>query len=604
MEKFKHRLLLLMTLTIIMTMLLGLTCSVHAVSPTSTDSLGGSGATDPLRVDVYNNGSLGLYFWQPVSEGSSTYGYINQYFGGTAWGSNLFITDGSAANQFSTEYYRYAPAAPGVTKYDVGNGTQVKAGNSVTTTWPLYSGALQFKQTITYIPGNLYFEKKFEITNLSDHAFSNIKLFHGGDTYFGGNDSARSYWNSQTRMVYVKNENVTDFGLMGFYGSNATPADHFFAGRYSTGYNYAANGALPDTADVNYVDAGYQLEWDKSSLAAAESWTITSFEQITEPSMVQILAPAEQTVAPGGQANYEFIVQNFTDAAATFNLSAISENGWNVSVQEGNSVEIAGDGGTKVVHVTVTTPVASITGDDDLIALIATKSDDPLTTAEGGTRTIVDDTIPSIISVVPGETEIYVNDTSLNVIVNTNNIAVGTEVTVTLLDADKNPLVPNIFGTGLVTAPVLPGNLNRFPGFSGIASTVNIPADKSITNWGSTVPSDSDEGGIHVMATNPGQAEINLTLPGNLNIGIYHLSVTIPGIQGAHNSTTIEALAAPAETTTAATTTPAATTIQQDLPQTGEQAPWQPIAFGLTLLVLAGGAALIRFRIRHSDSSK
>ena len=41
-------------------------------------TLGGNEGTDPLRVEVLNNGCLAVYTWQPDAPGSPNYVYENQ----------------------------------------------------------------------------------------------------------------------------------------------------------------------------------------------------------------------------------------------------------------------------------------------------------------------------------------------------------------------------------------------------------------------------------------------------------------------------------------------------------------------------------------------
>jgi hypothetical protein len=133
-------------------------------------------------------------------------------------------------------------------------------------------------QIVSYHDGDYYYKMRWELTNTSGSTFNDLRFIHGGDTYFGGSDSARSWWNSSQNMLYVNNNNFSNSGIMGFYGSQATPADHYFGGNYSTGRNYAyLTGRLPDTADSNFVDAG----WTSNGIAdnadscqtGALSWT-------------------------------------------------------------------------------------------------------------------------------------------------------------------------------------------------------------------------------------------------------------------------------------------------------------------------------------------
>ena len=439
----------------------------------STDILGGAAGSDPLQITVNADGSLALYFWQ----GSS---YVRQYYNETAWGTNVFFTSGGNSLHYSSPYYGATP---------LGTGAQSRSGNTITTTWSL-SGGMNLEQNVTYIPGQSYYEKKWTLTNASSSSMTNLKLFHGGDTYFGGEDAAYSYYNPQTKMVYVKNRDMTRFGLMGFSGSPTSPADRYFSGQYGTGRTEALNGSLDNTANNSFQDAGYQLEWDHATLAAGASWTIDSYERITPPSVVQVLSPAEQTTSPGGTVTYEFVLQNFESATNTYDLTATSQNGWETSMKESSPVTVDGNGATKVVHVSVKTPSNASNGASDSVTLKAVKCTDPSVLSSASTTTHIDATLPSITSVTPSSNT-FTPGSTLNVTVGTANVAPGTAVSVQLLDSSKNPLSPPVTGSGTTDAA--------------------------------------------------GQSVVALNIPGNLPAGAtYALSVSVTGVAAVQDATTVQ----------------------------------------------------------------
>ena len=470
----RNKLRAAVSLLTVFAILLSMTFTGRVVArAASTDILGGTAGSDPLQITVNADGSLALYFWQ----GS---GYVRQYYNETAWGTNVFFTSGGNSLHYSSPYYGAAP---------LGAGSQSRSGNTIRTTWSL-SGGMNLEQDVTYIPGQSYYEKKWILTNVSGSGMTDLKLFHGGDTYFGGEDAAYSYYNPQTKMVYVKNRDMTRFGLMGFSGSPTSPADRYFSGQYGTGRTEALNGSLDNTANNSFQDAGYQLEWDHATLAPGANWTIDSFERITPPSVVQVLSPAEQTTSPGGTVTYEFVLQNFESATNTYNLTATSQNGWETSIKEGLPVTVDGNGATKVVHISVKTPSNASNGASDSVTLKAVKSTDSSVLSSASTTTHIDATLPSITSVTPSSNT-FTPGSTLNVTVGTANVAPGTAVSVQLLDGSKNPLSPPVTGSGTTDAS--------------------------------------------------GQSVVALNIPGNLPAGAtYALSVSVTGVAAVQDATTVQ----------------------------------------------------------------
>lgn len=480
MGKIKRRASLTIVLLFIFNLLF--TNSIKVYSATD-NTLGGRGAADPLKIVVNEQGSLELYYWQLTPDSNfTTYDYVYQYYANNSWGTNVFFTSNGSQKHFATDYY--SNWNPNLQQF--GQGVQSRNGNTITTVWSLGNGELSLKQQITYNPGASYYEKKWSLTNISDSTYSDLKLIHGGDTYFGGDDSAMSYYSPVTGMVYVRNSDMTKFGLMGFTGGSDTPADRYFSGDYGTGVQEALSGNLSNTYNSAYQDAGYQLQWNKNSLNPGETWTIVSNERLTPPGVLQSLAPAEKTARPGYSVTYEFIVQNFEDSANDYKLEASSSNGWNTTIQEGSIINVDGNGGAKIVHVTVNIPENAIDVASDVVTLKSEKINNPSIKSETSTAT----TIEVITGVTPEVNRILPTRRSLNVEVNTVHVDEGTPVTVSLLDAARNPISPAVVSTGVI----------------GENNTTIIP----------------------------------LQLPGNLNPGeIYTIQVEVQGVAGANTSATI-----------------------------------------------------------------
>ena len=279
---------------------------------------------DPVKFAVGSNGGVAAWVCQPN-------GVVRQYYAEYAWGSVLWLSpDGAAAG---ASQYQQGFGIPGFTS----------VSHTMTDPWSvetvLAAGDAQIRQIISYTDGDLYVKKRWEITNTGESGYEDARFFHGGDTYFGGYDSARSWWDPQLGMAYVNNANFSVSGIMGFYANPATPADHYFGGFYYTGYEEARTGQLSDTANSAYVDAGYQLQWNRAVLEPGATWVIEAFETWTQPSAVQVIAPADVNTPAGNALVQEFKLHNLhTVESHTVSLTALNSLGWAVSFPEGAQV--------------------------------------------------------------------------------------------------------------------------------------------------------------------------------------------------------------------------------------------------------------------------
>lgn len=316
---------------------------------------------DPLDIVVYDTGQMELWF-----QG------VYQYYGHVAWGSVLVFTDGELVKKYSDEYHAYAGALVFTPVSNAVHPENPWEINTVMNTGGPTNG-ITVTQKVEYTNTFSYYKMTWTLTNTSDATFTNCKFFHGGDSYFAGDDRAQSYWDENLGMVYLRNPGVS--GLMGFYGGAGSRADRYFGGQYSTGNSQAVAGELSNTVDPTFLDAGYHLQWNRESLAPGETWTITAYEKWTEAGNVQVMAPADQTVTKGTAIDLAFTVQNFQATTVTFNLVAESELGWPVSLPNGNTIEIASGQSAQVI-VRVTPPAGTDTA-DDTITLTATAANDP-----------------------------------------------------------------------------------------------------------------------------------------------------------------------------------------------------------------------------------
>ena len=137
-------------------------------------------------------------------------------------------------------------------------------GGRIVTVVDLGTSGVRMTQTFTHNTGDRFVSKRWVITNRGSTTYTGVRMYHGGDTYFGGEDSAFGFYDPVKRMVYIRNADFARWGIMGFYASPSTPASHYYEGQYSTGNSYATSRAnLPNTVDPSYLDAGYYLQWDR-----------------------------------------------------------------------------------------------------------------------------------------------------------------------------------------------------------------------------------------------------------------------------------------------------------------------------------------------------
>jgi hypothetical protein len=330
----------------------------------------------PLRIGVNETSQMYL-----------TRDGVDQYWVGDCWGSVLFYTDsGAAVHSYSDDYHLDDEEYTNVLFTPASN---LKDDDwTITTTMNTPEG-ITVTQTTAYVNGASEYSMRWIIRNDSSEAVTDVKFFHGGDAFFGGDDNARSYYNSALDMIYLRNEGVS--GIMGFLTDPTTRSSHYFGGDFGDGNNQILAGLLSDTADPEYQDAGYDLQWNKESLAPGEEWTIIAYERFTEASSVQVYAPPASAVQEAGVTNTcTFVVQNMSETEDTFNFEAASESGWVISLSSGSAVIPADSSVSVDVFVLLPlinqSPVATIA---DTLNFTATSATTPSVTASGATTNSV-----------------------------------------------------------------------------------------------------------------------------------------------------------------------------------------------------------------------
>ncbi|MBN2530997.1 MAG: choice-of-anchor D domain-containing protein [Deltaproteobacteria bacterium] len=397
-------------------------CDANSLTPSFGSNYGTSldgGETwlviegDPIIVAVGSLGTMAAWSCQPD-------GIKRQYYDEDAWGTNIWLNGADTGAHYSTPYFSSANEFTAVSH-------TLTDANTITSVYQVAMG-VQLTQIVTLETGDYYYNIHWELANSSGSDFTDVRFFHGGDTYFGGDDSARSWWNAESQMIYVNNSSFETSGVMGFFGGGATPAAYYFGGRYNTGNDYASStGRLPNSADSSYVDAGYHLEWDRATLANGETWTIEATQIWTDPASLQVVPPADGYAQADQTMALSFTVHNLdAGSSATVDLAAESTDiDWTVSLDSSSITLSALEAADVSVNVTV--PSDAVADDISSISLVA--SVDGATVAVGTSKVtvFVPDYTISPESVDFGYVLIDESDTITVTISNTgSNMEIGT----------------------------------------------------------------------------------------------------------------------------------------------------------------------------------
>ncbi len=313
----------------------------------ASQTIGGVASEGNLRIRVEDSGQMGveryasgswvsqIYSTSPGSKGSAL--HIN----GALFPLGYFMFD-SEWNEIGT------PGTP------VSNTT---VGNTITTVWT--AGSTTITQTTQYANGNPFYRLQWQITNTSGASLSDLRFFHGEDTYLLGGDNGSGFWDGANNIIGVYK---TDGG--GVQQRMSLQGVTVPAYRQSESFEQVliAGGAGRLTNVINEdvsTDNGYGLEWDSSSLAAGATWTITAFESFVSGAVgaLNVSAPISTDCAPGATCDLVYSVSNPTGASVNAALSVAGDPaGWTPTIiSPASPVDIAG-GASQPVTVRLTIP--------------------------------------------------------------------------------------------------------------------------------------------------------------------------------------------------------------------------------------------------------
>lgn len=281
--------------------------SFDAFAAVAAQTIGGEGADgtkEQLQITVGIDGKIAEY--RLTESGSYQYQYYSTNSNGTA----VMFDAGGAEKNLGAAYMLY---------YILGEELLVSSieksadGRSITTTYydtvDPASASVKLDLIVSYAYNSESLYKTFVLTNLSEtEAITNVHITHGGDTYFANSDEGYSYYDSAMGMVFLTKD--ASSGMMSFRGIGDTPADNYWAGYYSDGAEWATQRVTTNTVDSNFQDNGYYLRWIKDSLAAGETWTITSMESFSAAGQIMLTGLTDGITAPGGRVPYLFVATN------------------------------------------------------------------------------------------------------------------------------------------------------------------------------------------------------------------------------------------------------------------------------------------------------
>jgi hypothetical protein len=434
----------------------------------------------PIMISVADSGAPAVGVETAANAGTGTYTtqYYNSLIGGIAsWSSHIWLSGTNAL-------YHYGMNSTTGTNLTLVSNTLTTSGSTstITTVVDLGSSGVRATQKIIYTDGNRFITKEWTLVNNGTTTFSDLRFFHGGDSYFGGVDSAYAFYEPSNSMVYLRNNDFANWGIMGFYADPATPANYYFGGQFNTGTGAAGSGAhLSNTVDTTYTDAGYQLEWTRATFSPGETWLIRSYEQWTPGGALQVIAPAGQSVTAASTVDLSFTVQNLGASSVSASFSASDSSGWGTSITSSSPVTIAANGSTNVT-VRTAVPVGATPGQTTNVTMTATDGVTPKSASATLSVISVDFTI-SPTPVAFGTVSVGGSGSQTVTITNTGSVSMqlGTLGGTNPLAAPFSKSSDTCSGANIAASGTCTFAVNYNPtGSSTFSDSINIPVSSPV----------------------------------------------------------------------------------------------------------------------------
>jgi hypothetical protein len=324
----------------------------------SDTKLGGIPVEGNLEITVHDDGSIGITRF--ISEQ-----WQNQIYGWDDKGSRLQIN----GTGYSLGYFDGLP--PVLISNTKLSDSQIEA------VWT--AGGMRITLDLTYQNGAAFMGLRWALTNESGNPMSDIRFFHGEDTFYFGDDHGAGYWDEPNTTIGVQKHVGEELKRMSLQSVNIPFAhDSMF---YSSVVNDVNAGALTNTIDANErTDNGYALEWRKETMQNGDTWTITAYEKFADVSVgtVSVTAPILTECNIGGTCDLIYTVINISNSPANVDLSLISNDGWPAVIISPEASITIPAGGSQTVIVRVTVPNNILEG---MISHITLNANDGAVTA-------------------------------------------------------------------------------------------------------------------------------------------------------------------------------------------------------------------------------
>jgi len=283
----------------------------------AADSVTIGGGTEPIRLEVYNSGNIGVFI--------NAYSPPEQFYAEYDYGVSWFINGQSYHTAYlSNSGIGIYPNALG--SLGTGTLTQSADGRTATVTWNM--NGIVLTTTYTLRQSSRMIEQTWTITNNTSQTINGAKLIAGGDTYFAGSDHGYGYWDNVQGACVFRDEQS---GLMAF--TPITQSNAHFIGSYYDGRNEARSGQLSNYVEPmsNRVDQSYYLQWNYDAIAPGDARTTRAVQSFAAAALVTATAPPPFSIPQGQATTAMFSLTNVTSDPQTVGLRAESTNGINVT---------------------------------------------------------------------------------------------------------------------------------------------------------------------------------------------------------------------------------------------------------------------------------
>ncbi|NCC52371.1 MAG: choice-of-anchor D domain-containing protein, partial [Spartobacteria bacterium] len=262
-------------------------------------------------------------------------------------------------------------------------------------------GSVKLTMRTTYVSPSKTESYEFVVENTSGSALSNVKLFHGQDTYLGYSDAGGGFWNEAQGTVGVQkpSQDNPDRLIYQTLGSASTKPNDYASAGYGTVAGLVAQGALNQTIDANYsTDNGYAVQWNLGSLSPGQSVTINAGETMAVgASLGATLTGGEM----GTSMTVTGVVENAGDTTSSGTLGvSVDLAGWTAVINGSTSFNLS-QGQSMNVPITVTCPPVISVGQVATVTLTAT-SPDETAEAAGSFTAVYYDGVALVTNVTDG----------------------------------------------------------------------------------------------------------------------------------------------------------------------------------------------------------